>query len=145
MLQRGLEGSWLKRKGAFSVYVAIWNARSAGNFRVMAAAAISSIFGGFLDEGYLVLRGIKCRAWEGVKARGGRMAAKRAIHEPIWGRRNGQSYNEVCSSLPKRKNCASILLTEVCWQKYGDEHAASILLPPGQTTAVLSQHRWLLS
>ena len=80
------------------------------------------------------------------------MAAKRAIHEPIWGRRNGQSYNEVCFSLPKRKtvfleggNSASILLTEVCWQKYGDEHAASILLPPGQTTAVLSQHRWLLS
>ena len=55
MLQRGLGGRWLKRKGAFSVYVAIWNARSAGNFRVMAAAAISLITGGFLAEGYLVL------------------------------------------------------------------------------------------
>ena len=45
------EGSWRelveKKRCFFSVYVAIWNARSAGFFRVMAAAAISEIFGGF--------------------------------------------------------------------------------------------------
>ena len=44
----------------------------------------SELFGRFLAEGYLVLEAIKCIAWEGAEARGGRMAAKRAIYEPIW-------------------------------------------------------------
>ena len=38
-----------------------------------------------MAEGYLFLRALKCRAWEGAEARGGRMAAKRAMSMSQYG------------------------------------------------------------